>query len=124
PRARSRPGDAANWRHAPGSWTTEVRHDRSIVREFLASLEKSAGLNDLVAGLMNWGGVMVYRPEDRIPVGHPRHKGEMFADLDSRDVSGNGAKRATNVFRGQRFGIPGVQLAWPADQEKDDAVNV
>src|SRR5262249_54038830 len=73
---------------------------------------------------MDRGGFMVHRPKDRVAVGHPSHERKMCGDLDSGDVSGNGKKWTTNILWGQRLGVPGVQLARPANQKKNDAVNL
>src|SRR6266516_1252483 len=94
------------------------------MRIFLAFLEQPAGLQELMTRLMNRGGFVVDRAENRIPVGHPGHERKMLTDLDARNIGGDGPKGPPHLIRGLPLRIPSVQLAWSANQEKDDAIDV
>src|SRR6266508_6488322 len=51
----------------------------------------------------------------------PRQAGKVLADLDARNVSGNGPKLAAKFQRGFGFQIPGVLVRRPAPHEEENA---
>src|SRR6266404_1475928 len=94
------------------------------MRVLQTAAREVTALHQLLAGLMDRGGLVMDGPNQGIPVRHPSHEGEVLANRDARNIGLNGLEWATNVVRGCGFGIPGIQMAWAADKKKKDAVDL
>src|SRR5262249_31068771 len=49
---------------------------------------------------------------------------EVLADLHARHIGANGAERAADIVGSVRLEVPGVKVAWGANEEEEDAVDV
>src|SRR5262249_26305818 len=57
---------------------------------------------------------------DDILLGMPCRQGEMFADLYSRDISGDRFELAADLRRRTRLEVPGILLPGPAAHEQEN----
>src|SRR5262249_11901489 len=56
--------------------------------------------------------------------GVPGHAREDLTQIHAWNIGGDGSKRAANLCRRLGLGVPGVDVAGPADQEQHDAIDV
>ena len=124
PGVADRPRQHHERRQSTAAGATQVRNGGTIMWIFQVAAEQLAGLHQLMAGLMDRRGPVMDRAHDGVAVGHAAHERQMFANLDAVDVGLDGPEGATDVFRGIRFEIPGIQLARPTHQEKQNTVEV
>src|SRR5262244_2275835 len=80
-----------------------------------------AGLQQLMTCLVNRRLFMMDRTQDRVPVGPFGHEREVLANLDAGYVGSNRLEWSADGVRGCRLGVPGIELARAANEEKLDA---
>src|SRR5438874_179979 len=89
-----------------------------------ASGEEAAGLHHLVSGVVDGGGGVIDRADNRELIRVLGHAREDLRYLHPRNVGLNRPERAADLFRRIRLHVPGIELTRRAQEEEHDAVNV
>ena len=93
---------------------------RAEVGMLFARPAEPAGLEQLVARLMDRRRVVMHRANERHAV-HPRRQPrQMLGDPNARATGRDRAERSADLRRGVGLGVPGLELAGSADQQEQD----
>jgi hypothetical protein len=94
------------------------------MRLLVAELKEPPGLHVLMPHVVDTGAGVVHGPQERVFVRVLRHARKDFADLNAGDVGGDGFVGTADFGRRVRLHVPGVELAGPADQHQQNAIDV
>src|SRR5262249_25780602 len=123
-RVGHRTGNNHEARRSSRARPPEMRQDRSIVWIFQAAAEEPAGLHQLMAGLMNRSGVVVYGAHQSIAIGHLSHERETLSDGNTGNIRANRPERPADRLGCLGLQVPGVELAGTSNEKQQDAIDI
>ena len=97
-----------------------VSRQAADVCEFGLVHRVEAGLEDLVANIVEGGAVVMDAADEGEFVGLAGHAGEELCDFHTGDVGANGFPRAAYVAGSVGFGVPCIDLGGASDEKQED----
>src|SRR5437764_6873361 len=95
----------------------QVAKRATNMRMLDAGLEQPAGLHHLMSSVMHCRGSVVTGADQGKLVGMLGHLRKDVCDFDAADIGLDGFEGSANFRRGVGLGVPGINLARPADQK-------